>query len=68
MGLAGEKEPVAERQSYPCCCPKGFLCATCPLFKLMFCLVLRASFSKAGVVGQQGVVDKDAFLVAANVL
>lgn len=63
MGLTG-----GERQSYPCCCLKGFLCGTCLLFKFMFCLALRACFSKAGAVGQQGVVDKDAFPVAANVL
>lgn len=77
MGLAGGKQPGAERQSYPCCCPKGFLCGSFSLFKLTFCLVLKSKFSKAEdawqqcaavQVGQQGVVDKDAFLVAAEVL
>lgn len=76
-GLADGKQPGAERQSYPCCCPKGFLCSTGLLFKLMFCLALKSSFAKAGdvwqlraavQVGQQGVVDKDAFLGAADVL
>lgn len=45
-GLADGKQPGAERQSYPCCCPKGFLCSTGLLFKLMFCLALKSKFFK----------------------